>query len=255
MPSISYRYVLRVALIAMVAVLMSGCGVTLSPVKRAPLQISPMETSLRPVSQKVLVRFESTLPSQPLAETVWDNVSGPFADAVESKQIGFTQDYSTLIPATVVGGAVAGAVVGTQPEYTRIVIPFGRIFEEVFESGLQKVFPNSLVCSDDSSESKKLRSAAPAQLIRLKVTKFQVWEKPLNHLNLKATMECKVYRAAVTDQPAYVFEIRHEVANQSIGSIVTTSAGFIREMNKISNSFADVLSEEILENLWKRLGE
>jgi len=119
--------------------LMSGCGATLSPVKRKPLQVSPLETTLPSSSQRISVRFERTLPGTPLTETVWDNVAGAFASAEESKQIGFTQDYATLIPATVAGGAAAGATVGTQQDYTRIVIPFGRIFHGVFRSGLQKV--------------------------------------------------------------------------------------------------------------------
>src|SRR5205823_5712881 len=84
MPSIPYPYFSKLALIAVMSVLLSGCGgVTLSPVKRKPLQVSPLETSLRPNPQKVLVRFESTLAGQPLAETVWDNKSGAFADAAE----------------------------------------------------------------------------------------------------------------------------------------------------------------------------
>ena len=47
----------------------------------------------------------------------------------------------------------------------------------------------------------------------------------------------------------------HAAPNQSIGSVMTTSSGFIREMNKISNKFAAGLSEEILKNLQKNLRE
>ena len=122
---------------------------------------------------------------------LWDNVSGAFADTRESEQIGFTQDYSKFIPASAAGGTLGGAIVGTQPGYTRIVIPFGRIFEGVFQQGLQKVFPNSLTCFDDSCELEKLKSATPTYVVRLKVSEFQVLENPLNHLNLKAIVECK----------------------------------------------------------------
>jgi len=134
------RSITTFSLIVAISILVSGCGVTLSPVKRAPLQISAFNTPLASNPQTILVRFEGTSTNGPMAETVWDNVSGAFVDAKESEQIGFTQDYSKLIPATALGGVPAGVAVGTQPDYTRIVIPFGRIFEGVFQSGLPKPF-------------------------------------------------------------------------------------------------------------------
>ena len=219
------------------------------------MQVSPLQTTLPPSSQKILFRFENTLPGTPLRETVWDNVAGAFASAEESQQIGFTQDYGKLIPASVAGGSTAGAAAGTQPDYTRIVIPFGRIFQGVFESGLQRVYPNSLVCLDNAGETDKLRSAAPGHVARLKVSEFRVWEKPLNHLNMSAVVECRVYTAGLTNQPAYVYEARHQITNQSLGSIMTTSSGFILAMNKMSNRFAGALSEKILENLQKNLAD
>jgi hypothetical protein len=242
-------------LIGGLSIFLAGCGVTLSPVKRKPVQVSPLETTLLPSSQKILFRFENTLPGTPLAETVWDNVAGAFASAEESKQIGFTQDYGKLIPASVAGGPAAGVAVGTQPDYTQIVIPFGRIFQGVFESGLQRVYPNSVVCLDNACETDKLQSASTGHVARLKVAEFRVWEKPLNHLNMSAVVECRVYEAGLTNQPAYLYEARQQITNQSIGSIMTTSSGFIREMNKISNRFAGVLSEDILENLQKKLAD
>jgi hypothetical protein len=36
---------------------------------------------------------------------------------------------------------------------------------------------------------------------------------------------------------------------------MTTSAGFIKEMNKISNRFAGALSEGILKNLQEKTGD
>ena len=260
MPPITYWSVARLSLIAAFGLFMSGCGVTLSPVKRKPLQVSPLETSLPSNARKVLVRFESTLPGKPLAETVWDNVSGAFADAEESRQIGFTQNYSKLVAAAAagaaiagpVGGGIGGAVVGKHPSYTRIVIPFGRIFQGVFESGLQKGFPNALTCSDDSCELEKLKSAEPTRVVRLRVAEFQVWEEPLNHINLRAMVECKVYHAGITNRLEAIYEARDEATKQSIGSVMTTSAGFIKEMNKISNRFAGALSEEVLRKLQEK---
>lgn len=198
-----------------------------------------------------------------MAETVWDNTSGAFADVKESKQIGFTQDYSKLIPAAaaggVLGGAVGGAVVGATagPDLvdTRIVIPFGRILSEVFQSGLQRAFPNSSVCSDDSSETARFQVVAPAYFVRLRIQEFQVWEKPLNHINLKAVVVSSVYRAGRTGQPYFIYEARHEAANQSIGSTLSTSSGFISEMSKVSNRFAAAVSKAILENLHSRIEE
>lgn len=255
MQSTRYPNVPIIVLIAAATALLSGCGVTLSPAKRKPLEVSPLQTSLRPVPGKILVRFESTLPGQPLCETVWDNASGPFQDAVESKQIGFTQNYSKLVAANLVGGAAASGVVATHPTYTRIVIPFGRLFEGVFESGLRKVFPESLVCSDAPDELEKLRTTKPRQLVRLAVKEFRVWEQPLNHINLSAMVECRVYRADTTEEPTYVFRVNRQITNQAIGTKLSTSSTFLREMNKVSNTFAGHLSEEILENLQKKLGD
>jgi hypothetical protein len=181
-----------------------------------------------------------------LAETVWDNgSSGPFIDTKESQQIGFTQNYKEMIPAAALGGAAAGGAVASRPEYTRIVIPFGRLFEGVFQSGLQKAFPNASVCLDDSCEPKTSDTSTP--VIRLMVKEFRVWEKPLNHINLAATVECRVYRGNA-GVPQF-FLVQHEINAQSMGSVMSTSSGFIHSMNKISNDFAATLSEQILEKV------
>jgi hypothetical protein len=240
--------------IATVLVLVTGCGVTLSPEKRAPLEISPLETSLPSNGQKVQVQFESTLPGTPLTETVWDNKTGAFADAAESRKIGFTQNYSELIPATALGGVSAGVAVGTQPDYTRIVIPFGRIFEGEFLSGLQSVFPNAVINSKSKDPAEtQTQTAEPKKIVSLKVTEFKVWEEPLNHLNMQATVECKVYRPG-NNPPEFTFNAHHQATNQSIGSMLSTSGGFIKEMNKVSNRFAGALSEEILKKLLEKIG-
>lgn len=242
------RSVATLLLCTFLSIFISGCGVTLSPVKRAPLNISPAETSLAPDSRKILVRFGNTLPSGPLAETVWDNGKGPFVDAKESQQIGFTQNYSEMVPAAALGGAAAGAAVATQPSYTRIVIPFGRLFEGVFQSGLQKAFPNASVCLDDSCEQKTLQSGAPGYVVRLHVTDFKVWEAPLNHLNLNATIECRVSQPN-SGKPEVIFVTTREVRSALLGSVMSTSSGFIKNMNKIADDFAASLSEEILGKL------
>ncbi len=244
--NIHHRSAVSLSVAVAISFLMSGCGVTLSPVKRAPLEISTFNTSVSPRPEKVVVRFENTLPNGPLAETVWDNgTSGPFIDAAESQQIGFTQNYEEMMPAAAVGGAAMGAAVATRPEYTRIVIPFGRLFEGVFQSGLQKAFPNSSVRPDESSESKT--SDTPMAVLKLRVKEFRVWEGPLNHINLAATVECRVYRGNTANPE--IFQVQHEINGQSIGSVMSTSRGFIHAMNKISNDFAATLSEQILEKV------
>lgn len=252
---VSFQTTIGLLLLIAATVFSSGCGTNLGAVKRAPLRISPLKTRLAVVSQTNLVRFESTFPGEPLAETVWDNVRGAFVDARESEQIGFTQNYLGLFTAAAMGGIPAEVDLGTQPDYTRIVIPFGRIFEGVFQSGVQKVYPNSLVCSDDSSESEILQTARPGHIIRLRVTEFYVWENPLNHINLIATVECRVYRGDKPEQQEYSCEAHQEITTQSVGSVMTTSGGFIKHMNKISNAFAASLSEKILEKLQANLGE
>jgi hypothetical protein len=250
---LTHRNVAVLSLFVAAAIFMTGCGVTLSPVKRMALEVVPLKTSLPPDLRVILVRFESTLPGTPLSETVWDNRSGPFPDVKESRQIGFTQDYGIYEKHLFDEQATVEAAL--DPSYTRIFIPFGRILQGVFESGLQKAFPNSLVCSDDSCELEKLQSAAPPPVVRLKVAEFTVWEEPLNHLNLKAVVEYRVYRAGNTNQPDFIGEARHEVAHQSIGSVMTTSSGFMKKMNQMSNEFAGVLAEEILKNLQQKLGD
>jgi hypothetical protein len=251
---VNYKSLTALSLLVTTLLLASGCGVTLSPVKRAPLQIAALHPALAPDSQPMLLQFESTLPETPLAETVWDNVGGAFVDATESKQIGFTQDYSESIPAEMVGGVPAAVAVETQPSYTRIVIPFGRIFEGVFQSGFQNVFTNSIVCADTSCVSNQ-QTMLPRYILKLKITSFKVWEQPLNHLNLQATVECKLDWMDKTNEPEFVYEAQAKVTQQSIGSILSTSRGFIKSMNKISNEFATTLSKDILEKVRNKLQE
>lgn len=233
-------------LFILIPVFVSGCGVTLSPVKRQPLQVFPAQTSLAPSSQSISVRFASTLPGTPLSETVWDNKSGAFADTKESMQIGYTQDYSKLLLPPFEAAPL-------KPSYTRIFIPFGRLFEDVFQSNLQKAFPNSPACAEETNTVENFPAAGQAAEVRLKVVEFWVWENPLNHLNMKTTVECSVFRPGGTSQPEYVYEAHCEIRNQSIGSPLSTSRHFVKEMDKISNNFAAKVADDILENLQKHL--
>jgi hypothetical protein len=252
---------LKLVLCAVLLVAFSGCGATVDPVKRKPVEIFPFAAQLPPNPEAVLFRFEDTIPGKPLPETVWDNVSGPFWDIQESKQIGFTQNYAKLVPvaaaAGVVGGAIGGALIGVTagPSLvdTRIVIPFGRILDEVLRSGLTSTFPKATICTDDLCESQALQTNSPKYAVRIQVTSFKVWEAPLNHINLSATVVSKVRPAAQPGEPESIYEVRKELTSQSIGSVMSTSTGFISEMNKISNKFTDSVAAEIIGDIVKRV--
>lgn len=263
MISICLRRAVLLLLVGALAVSLQACGTTMNPVKRKPLQIDPMEVSVAPGGQPILLRFEEKLAGKPLSETVWDNVSGAFWDVEESNQIGFTQDYSRFIPVVAVGavggaigGAVAGAVAGAAgPELveTRIVIPFGRIFVGTFQSGVSKAFPNSITCLDKQCESAALATGIYKCMVRIEIAQFGVWERPTNHINFQAAIISKVYS---TDDPAKslcTLETRQESREQSVGSVMTTSSGFIAAMNRLSNEFAGALSRDVMSKLRKEL--
>ena len=111
-------------------------------------------------------------------------------------------------------------------------------------------FPtNSSADSIDADQMQTLQKNASGYLVKIKVTEFKVWEQPLNHINLRATVLSKTYRVNKQDEAAFVYEAQCLATNQSIGTTMSTSSGFIKEMNKISDNFADNLSKEILENL------
>ena len=212
---------------------------------RTPLNVSSLKTSLPPNPKLVLFRFDSTLPGVPLSETVWDNLHGAFADSNESEQIGFSLVYSPLI-------GVADSLI---PNHTRIIIPFGRIFQEQFQSSLQTVFTNSVIFSDNSSGLNRTQPSSPRFIVEVVVKEFQVWEHPLNHINLKAVVDCTVFRAAGTDQPEFVYEAHREVIKESLGSVFQTPNGAIKRLNRITDGLVADLSEDILEKLDKAISE
>jgi hypothetical protein len=233
--------IFRAGLILMVPFLfVTGCGVTLSPVKRKPLEILPMQTRLAASTQKLQVTFENTLPDIPLADTVWDNSQTAFVDPIEADQIGFTQDYTRPL--------MNGAPAMVAPSYTRLVIPFGHIFEGVFQSGLKQAFPDATVTLTATN------ATAKSYIVKLKVIDFEVWEEPLNHINLKAVVECRFRPAGTSDQTEFVYVARAESLEQSIGALAT-SAGIMKNMETIANNFAAQLSEDILEHLQNKIGK
>jgi hypothetical protein len=221
-------------------IFVTGCGVTLNPVKRKQLEISPLRTTLFPRPQVVRVVFASTLPGTPLAETVWDNHVDAFADAEESARIGFTQDYTEPL--------LQGESAMFKPSYTQLFVPFGRIFEGVFNSGMQKVFPQAPAAIEATNETVNTAAPEKATVVRLKVVDFQVWEQPLNHINMKASVECRWSLADAINQTDSVYVAQYVLMNQSLGTL-PTSGSMVKKLETFANSMAATLSEDILNHL------
>jgi hypothetical protein len=218
-------------------IIAGGCS-EFGLVHRRPLTVTPLQTSLAPRPDRILVQFDSVLPGVPLSETVWDNIHGPFANAEESKQIGFSVGWSPAI----------GMAVNLAPNGSRIVIPFGRILHEVLDSGLRQEFPNAVLPSEYSLGPEQPGTFTADHTVTIAVRQFEVWEQPLNHINLRAAVRCTVSQAGRTDNPT-IYDINHEVTKQSLGSVLKTSTALIKEMNRISNEFAAAISEDALGKL------
>jgi hypothetical protein len=235
--------------VAAMSFLLCGCGTTLNPVKRKPLQITPWEITCAVENKTNLIEFENSLPDEPLDETVWDNVSGALWDKDESLQIGYTQDYSKMIVATAAGGAIGGAAIGATmgPEIidTRIVIPFGRIFSEEFRLGLQQAFPDSSIYV--SSQNLEKRTDVNERMVKIKINEFKVWERPLNHINFEADIQMRI--SPTNKEPEFICDVHDQMTNQLIGTAMSTSSGFIAKINKLSNQFAINLSTKLLEKM------
>jgi hypothetical protein len=265
----------KFALVVVLCVLMSGCA-TSGPTHRRALRAAPLETFLPPSSQKVVVEFESSLPGQALSHTVWDRTSGLYADPGAPQKPVFKPYLSKppakhltaiLFESLITAGVQAAFNVDeeTSAEWARekereeaegdylpkdndILIPFGRIFEETFQTRMQTVFPNGATSSGAISEASQVTSGT--HVIKLKLAAFEFWEKPLDYINLKATVECRLYRDGDLAQPASVFEVRQAVTKKWAGS-----GDFLQTTDKTARRFSDVVSEEILKFARAELGE
>jgi len=202
--------------------------------------------------QNINIIFEEVLPGKPLNETVWDNRSGPFWDIQESKQIGFTQDYKKFVPvvftAGLLGGAIGGAVVvgaaGPRLVDTRIVVPFGNVFSGTLESAIKNNHKNYSVCFNPPCKSQ----APSRNELQIKVEKFFVWEGPLNHLNLYVKGVSR-YRRTGNEIREYRFE--KSMLSQKLGSVMSTHRSFLKEMNRITNLFAQEITTDVITNTIK----
>jgi hypothetical protein len=228
----------------------SGCT-TLE--RRTPLEATQYNQQLSSTGfEQIQLVFEETLPKKPLNETVWDNRVGAFWDIEESKQIGFTQDYSKFMPvaatAGVLGGAIGGAVAGLSagPSLvnTRIVIPFGNIFSKTLESAIAANSKNYSVCYSPNCDTQK----DAQDFLKVKIDEFYVWEGPLNHLNLVVKGKSEYLKSGKSIKQ-HSFE--NSLLSQKLGTMMSTHASFMQEMNRISNVLAQNVTTDIMSNTFK----
>lgn len=239
-------------IICLLLLLFSTSGCT-TWARRMPLEVTPYNQQLPlPGFEEIQVVLEETLLKKPLNETVWDNSTCAFWDVEESKQIGFTQDYSKFMPvaatAGVLGGAIGGAVAslsaGPSLVNTRIVIPFGNIFSQTLESAIAANSKKFFVCY-----SLNCKNPIVAQdLLRVKIDEFYAWEGPLNHINLVVKGK-SVYLKNGSIVKQYSFE--KELLAQKLGTIMSTHATFMREMNRVSNVLAQEVTADIMSNTFR----
>ncbi len=163
--------------IVLLAALLASCAQS----GRKPLEPISFSRTLPDLpGGAIVVGFEESVPGKPLAETVWDNVSGPFWDAAESKQIGFTLDYKPqffFVPPEMVP---LYAKAGINLNDTRLIVPFGNILSSTVASAARKNFSQVNLCYDEEC----VRSSNAPTALRIKVEQFFVWESPVNHMNL-----------------------------------------------------------------------
>lgn len=220
--------------------ILSACSMA----RRKKIEITPFSKQLSlPPDGKIIVKFESVLPGKPLNETVWDNVSGPFWDVKESKQIGFTQNYKLQFFAIPPVLLPAAAKSGANLIDSRIVIPFGNMFSGKFTSAVENITNGSKFCFDQTCLSK----FSNQNILKLKIDQFLVWEAPLNHLNFYVKGVSTYSKNGQINK--YNFE--HSLLTQKVGGVLSTHNSFIKAMNTLTNKFTEDVSADILENTLK----
>lgn len=225
------------------ASLTNGCAdlnANMGLVFRQPLTVTPMTNSFPKNLQPIEVSIQGPLPGKPLCETVWTSEAGPFIDTYESKRIGLTQKENEWV------GAASW-------EYT-LFIPFGRIFEGVFKSGLTNAFPNALISSDCQTNAASAKPAlATKYLVKVTLKEYSVWEKPLNYLNMQATVDCAMIGRANTNTTVFTYSAQAESLKQPLGFLHWTATPVMKTMSKISNYLAAKISEDILNQLQNQI--
>jgi hypothetical protein len=202
----------------------------------------------QPVSQhdsRMLVVFSESVMDKPLDETVWDNISGPFWDVKESRQIGFTQNYQSQFYLTPPAILPAAAQSGVHLVNSRLVVPFGRIFSKTVQSAAGQSFSTVQVVFDPA-EVTVITNAHPVDLcMTVKIENFLVWENPLNHLNFYVKLHCEVFDSRNSKVNTCQFE-RNSLTN-NLGGVFSTHANLIKQMNKSANKFAEDTVAELFQ--------
>ncbi len=239
-----------VACLFLIGLLTVSCSLP----RRQLIDMPPYDKTVSvPAIKNLRVIFDEVIPGKPLNETVWDNASGPFWDVEESKQIGFTQDYTSFIPVAAtagliggaIGGAVAGAAAGPDLVKTKIFIPFGNVFSRTFQAAMPKNMNDYSICFNSICAS---RQSPNGNELRITVEKFFVWEGPLNHLNLYVKGKSQ-FKGDGTEAQGYAFE--KAMVSQKLGSMMSTHSSFLKEMNRLTHLFAAELTTEIIEKAIK----
>lgn len=212
--------------------------------RRKPLSEAAFEKELPVQHAKIIVYLAEVVPEKPLLETIWDNVNGPIWDVTESKQIGFTQHYKPQFFAIPPVLLPAAAQSGISLVDTRIVIPFGRIFSGVLEAALKKAELDYQICYDKKCISDAV-AASNQQALLVQIKHFYVWEYPLNHISLYADGSSSFSRQSGDIEK---YDFGRQILRYELGSVLSTHSHFMRQMDMLSNKFAQELVLDILEN-------
>ena len=237
------RQLAAIIICALTISLVSACSLE----RRKPLTLGEITQPLPSQNLNVLVDFEEVIPTKPLPETVWDNVSGPFWNVTESNQIGFTQHYKAQFFAIPPPLLPAAAQSGANLVDSQIMMPFGRTFTGVFEAALKKSVPRYYICYDKACSERAMRQGDYDKTLRITIRSFFVWEGPLNHLNLYAKGSYKLIGKDGVILKEKEFE--RDMLKLKLGSVLSTHSGFISEMNRLLNKFAEDISVELINNL------
>ncbi|MCG8637535.1 MAG: hypothetical protein MI863_27155 [Desulfobacterales bacterium] len=210
----------------------------MNPVKRQPLFENDLSIDVPNQNKKVLVFFKPKISGKPVFETVWDNMQGPFWNPVESNQIGYTQDYEFTPIVLPAGASIITTVRGTQ-----IVIPFGRVFSKTMASAAKKSYAQSKICFYDECKEQFYNDAD--SVIVISINHFSVKERPMNHINFQLRLGIEIFEK--TSGKTKKETIQTELKEFKLGTMASTSYGFIEKMNEAINSFSELSAKKVIE--------
>lgn len=232
------RKIVSLIFLFSISILIQSCMI-LNPVKRQPLAVSKYENGIALQDKTIKVHFIPVIEGKPVNETVWDNMQGPIWDVNESHQIGFTQDYQ-FTPVILPGVAT----VATTNRGTRIVIPFGNTLVTMFNSALNQAYKKSSVCLEEKCTNGN--DADFDKTLSIKVKEFRVFESPLNHINFLLKVNSQIQTRGGNPVSK---ESTYSLNAFKLGSIASTSYGFIEKMNDALNQFTEKIVSDLLSNV------